>query len=99
MPGALVTARVRSILSDGLLASFLTFFSGTVDPFHLGAEPGADWKKLFRCLNPALTAADISFVILPGGGARGGLEEAVQMPAMPHRSLCPRLLGAQACLP
>lgn len=48
MPGALVTARVRNVLSDGLLVSFLTFFSGTIDPFHLGAEPGSDWKKLYR---------------------------------------------------
>ncbi len=47
-PGALVAARVRSVLSDGLLVSFLTFFSGTVDPFHLGVELGVDWKKQFR---------------------------------------------------
>ena len=35
-PGMLVNARVRNVLGDGLLLSFLTFFSGTVDAFHLG---------------------------------------------------------------
>lgn len=35
-PGALVNAKIRNVLSDGLIASFLTFFTGTVDPFHLG---------------------------------------------------------------
>ena len=51
VPGALVAARVRAVLSDGLLCSFLTFFSGTVDPFHLGVEPGAEWRKQFRCVD------------------------------------------------
>lgn len=41
VPGALVTARVRHVLSDGLLLSFLTFFTGTVDPFHLGTAAKA----------------------------------------------------------
>ncbi len=55
LPGALVPARVRHVLSDGLLVSFLTFFTGTVDPFHLGpskkesgaaaAAEGKDKKK------------------------------------------------------
>ncbi len=31
-----MNARVKAVLSDGLLVSFLTYFSGTVDPFHLG---------------------------------------------------------------
>lgn len=30
----LVNARVQHILSDGLLVSFLTYFNGTVDPYH-----------------------------------------------------------------
>jgi rRNA biogenesis protein RRP5 len=52
VPGALVSARVRNVLSDGLLLSFLTFFTGTVDPFHLGAAAGAGaapaaWAKAF----------------------------------------------------
>ncbi|KAL4451480.1 hypothetical protein ABPG75_007142 [Micractinium tetrahymenae] len=47
LPGQLVTARVRNVLSDGLLCSFLTYFSGTVDPFHLGTDLAADWRKQF----------------------------------------------------
>ena len=31
----LVTARVRSCTTGGMVVSFLTFFSGTVDVFHL----------------------------------------------------------------
>lgn len=36
LPGVLVNARVKAVLSDGLQVSFLTYFTGTVDPFHLG---------------------------------------------------------------
>jgi hypothetical protein len=36
LPGTLVNARVKAVLSDGLQMSFLTYFTGTVDPFHLG---------------------------------------------------------------
>lgn len=35
MPGALVSAKIEKVLSDGLSLSFLTFFSGTADQFHL----------------------------------------------------------------
>ena len=35
LPGMLVSAKVRNVLSDGLLVSFLTFFNGTIDCFHL----------------------------------------------------------------
>lgn len=35
LPGMLVNARVRNVLADGLLVSFLTYFNGTVDCFHL----------------------------------------------------------------
>ena len=35
MPGALVDAEVQHVVSDGLVLSFLTFFTGTVDHFHL----------------------------------------------------------------
>ena len=35
LPGMLVNAKVRHVLSDGLLVSFLTFFNGTIDCFHL----------------------------------------------------------------
>lgn len=31
LPGMLVNARVRAVLSDGLLLTFLTYFTGTVD--------------------------------------------------------------------
>ena len=41
LPGMLVNVNVRNVLSDGLLVSFLTFFTGTVDPFHLGKALGA----------------------------------------------------------
>lgn len=47
LPGSLVAARVRSVLSDGLLVSFLTFFSGTIDPFHISTAPGKDWQHAF----------------------------------------------------
>ena len=59
LPGATVTARVRALLSDGLLCSFLTFFTGTVDPFHLGSPPGVDWHQAYRWGSG-------------GGGGRGG---------------------------
>ena len=36
LPGTLVNARVKAVLSDGLQMSFLTYFTSTVDPFHLG---------------------------------------------------------------
>ena len=35
MPGSLVNARIRNVLSDGLLVSFLTYFNGSIDRFHL----------------------------------------------------------------
>ena len=35
MPGALVAAKIEKVLSDGLTLSFLSFFTGTVDQFHL----------------------------------------------------------------
>lgn len=47
-PGALVSAKVRSVLPDGLLLSFLTYFTGTVDRFHLDEDlPSADWAGRF----------------------------------------------------
>jgi rRNA biogenesis protein RRP5 len=44
LPGALVSARVRAVLPDGLQLTFLTYFTGTVDWFHLDTPfptPGA----------------------------------------------------------
>lgn len=49
VPGMLVSATVQSVLSDGLVLSFLTFFSGTVDSYHL-QEPGALKAKVYRCV-------------------------------------------------
>lgn len=47
-PGAMVNARVRSVLKNGLLLSFLTYFTGTVDIFHLEDPlPGADWNTKY----------------------------------------------------
>lgn len=48
LPGSLVTVKVRSLLSDGLLVSFLTFFHGTIDHLHLGnALSGDEWKRAY----------------------------------------------------
>ena len=35
LPGSLVNARIRDVLADGLLVSFLTYFNGSIDRFHL----------------------------------------------------------------
>ncbi|CAL5224877.1 g7636 [Coccomyxa viridis] len=49
LPGMLVNVKVRNVLSDGLLVSFLTFFNGTIDCFHLTQElMQADWQKSFE---------------------------------------------------
>lgn len=45
LPGALVDAQVTNVVSDGLLLSFLNFFSGTVDQFHLPKVTSAKEKK------------------------------------------------------
>ncbi|KAK1410921.1 hypothetical protein QVD17_37463 [Tagetes erecta] len=45
VPGMMVNARVRSTLENGIMLSFLTFFTGTVDIFHLGKTlPNSNWK-------------------------------------------------------
>nr|GEX60019.1 rRNA biogenesis protein RRP5 [Tanacetum cinerariifolium] len=45
VPGMMVNARVRSTLENGIMLSFLTFFTGTVDVFHLGKTlPTSNWK-------------------------------------------------------
>ncbi|OMO51868.1 hypothetical protein CCACVL1_29542 [Corchorus capsularis] len=45
IPGMLVNASVRSTLENGILLSFLTYFTGTVDMFHLQNKfPTKDWK-------------------------------------------------------
>ena len=44
LPGSLVNVKVRHVLSDGLAVSFLTFFNGTIDQFHLD-KPLSNFKE------------------------------------------------------
>ncbi|XP_028055127.1 rRNA biogenesis protein RRP5 isoform X13 [Camellia sinensis] len=45
IPGMMVNARVQSTLENGIMLSFLTYFTGTVDIFHLQkAFPTSNWK-------------------------------------------------------
>ena len=48
LPGSLVNVRVRNVLSDGLLVSFLTYFNGTIDSFHLAQVPHSCSQALMR---------------------------------------------------
>lgn len=85
----LVSATVRSVLSDGLVLSFLTFFSGTVDPYHL-QEPGTLKPKTYRCgslgwrLGPARAACRRNGA---GQGPRGAGAAALRRPGRPRRPL------------
>lgn len=46
IPGMMVSARVQSILENGVMLSFLTYFTGTVDIFHLqNTFPTTNWKN------------------------------------------------------
>ncbi|GLJ04920.1 hypothetical protein SUGI_0006550 [Cryptomeria japonica] len=48
VPGMMVNARVQAILRNGLLLSFLTYFTGTVDIFHLQDPfPNSKWQEKF----------------------------------------------------
>ncbi|CAJ1967373.1 unnamed protein product [Sphenostylis stenocarpa] len=48
VPGMMVNARVKSILENGVMLSFLTYFTGTVDLFHLqNIYPGTKWKDKY----------------------------------------------------
>lgn len=45
VPGMMVNARVQSTLENGIMLSFLTYFTGTVDVFHLqNSFPTKSWK-------------------------------------------------------
>lgn len=45
VPGMMVNARVKSVLENGVMLSFLTYFTGTVDIFHLqNSYPTTNWK-------------------------------------------------------
>ncbi|XP_057768681.1 rRNA biogenesis protein RRP5 isoform X2 [Salvia miltiorrhiza] len=46
VPGMMVNARVQSTLENGILLSFLTYFTGTVDLFNLDKTfPSSRWKN------------------------------------------------------
>ncbi|KAE9590105.1 putative ribosomal protein S1 [Lupinus albus] len=48
VPGMMVNARVKSILENGVMLSFLTYFTGTVDIFHLqNIYSAANWKDKY----------------------------------------------------
>ncbi|CAK7342219.1 unnamed protein product [Dovyalis caffra] len=45
IPGMMIDARVQSTLENGIMLSFLTYFTGTVDMFHLqNTFPTSNWK-------------------------------------------------------
>ncbi|KAK4432202.1 rRNA biogenesis protein RRP5 [Sesamum alatum] len=46
VPGMLVNAHVKSTLENGIMLSFLTYFTGTVDVFNLDKTfPSSNWKN------------------------------------------------------
>eukprot|EP00250_Pteridium_aquilinum_P021384 c25103_g1_i1 orf=322-6036(-) len=48
IPGTLVNARVRAVLKNGLLLSFLTYFTGMVNIFHLeDSLPQSNWQEQY----------------------------------------------------
>ncbi|KAK9723955.1 hypothetical protein RND81_05G036900 [Saponaria officinalis] len=48
VPGMMVNARIQATLENGIMLSFLTYFTGTVDIFHLQNEfHSFDWKKQY----------------------------------------------------
>ncbi|KAL5720281.1 hypothetical protein ACHQM5_012960 [Ranunculus cassubicifolius] len=48
VPGMMVNARVQSTLENGILLSFLTYFTGTVDICHLqNVYPSSKWKEQY----------------------------------------------------
>ncbi|KAH9602114.1 hypothetical protein KSS87_015915 [Heliosperma pusillum] len=48
VPGMMVNARIQATLENGIMLSFLTYFTGTVDIFHLKNElHSSDWKKQY----------------------------------------------------
>ncbi|KAJ6846908.1 rRNA biogenesis protein RRP5 [Iris pallida] len=49
IPGMMVNARVHSTLENGIMLSFLTYFTGTVDVFHLqNSFPTGTWKEEYK---------------------------------------------------
>ena len=48
LPGQLVSAKITAVLGDGLRVAFLTYFTGSIDHFHLAdSAPGPDWAKKY----------------------------------------------------
>ncbi|KAI3417734.1 uncharacterized protein J3R85_014181 [Psidium guajava] len=48
VPGTMVNARVQSTIENGIMLSFLTYFTGTVDMFHLeNALPTKSWMDSY----------------------------------------------------
>ncbi|XP_042480100.1 rRNA biogenesis protein RRP5 isoform X1 [Macadamia integrifolia] len=46
VPGMMVNARVESTLENGIMLSFLTYFTGTVDIFHMQTSfPATNWSE------------------------------------------------------
>ncbi|KAL2998416.1 hypothetical protein AAZX31_09G097500 [Glycine max] len=61
VPGMLVNACVKSILENGVMLSFLTYFTGTVDLFHLqNIYPGKNWKD--KCSESQKVVSRILFI-------------------------------------
>ncbi|XP_057422928.1 rRNA biogenesis protein RRP5 [Lotus japonicus] len=61
VPGMMVNARVKSILENGVMLSFLTYFTGTVDLFHLqDIYPAASWKD--KCSESQKVISRILFI-------------------------------------
>ncbi|KFK38561.1 hypothetical protein AALP_AA3G129700 [Arabis alpina] len=49
IPGMMVNARVQSVLENGILLDFLTYFNGTVDLFHLqNPLSNKSWKDEYN---------------------------------------------------
>ncbi|KAJ4970564.1 hypothetical protein NE237_003663 [Protea cynaroides] len=45
VPGMMVNARVESTIENGIMLSFLTYFTGTVDIFHIqNSFPATNWR-------------------------------------------------------
>ncbi|KAM3406782.1 hypothetical protein ACQJBY_000696 [Aegilops geniculata] len=45
IPGMMMSARVHSVLENGVMLSFLTYFTGTADIFNLSSSfPSGNWK-------------------------------------------------------
>ncbi|CAB4286937.1 unnamed protein product [Prunus armeniaca] len=63
VPGMLVNARVLSTLENGVMLSFLTYFTGTVDIFHLqNSYPTLNWKEDYNQHKKASVNARILFI-------------------------------------